>query len=134
MVMDNHRERNPTMTAPATVAAVSAPATESKNWAALSHLSALVLFLGIPSLVGPLIVWLLKRDGSYIEEQAKEALNFNISFTIYGIVSAFLVVAIVGLLLLPAVFVIWLALVIVASLKAANGEQYRYPFTLRFIA
>lgn len=108
--------------------------TESKNWAALSHASALVMFLGVPSVLGPLLVWLVKRDDPFVDDQGKEALNFNISFLIYGIVSAVLVVALVGLILLPVVFVTWLALVIVASLRAANGERYRYPFTLRFIA
>lgn len=122
------------MTAQATVAAVPTPTAESKNWAALSHASAFVLFLGIPSLFGPLVVWLLKRDDQFVDEQGKEALNFNISFLIYGVVAAALVVALVGLILLPAVFVVWLAFVIVASLKAAQGEHYRYPFTLRFIA
>jgi uncharacterized Tic20 family protein len=108
--------------------------TESKNWAALSHASALVMFLGVPSVLGPLLVWLVKRDDPFVDDQGKEALNFNISFLIYGIVSAVLVVALVGLILLPVVFVTWLAFVIVASLRAANGERYRYPFTLRFIA
>ena len=53
---------------------------ESKNWATLSHLSAFVVFLGIPSLIGPLVAWLVKRDDPYVEHHAKEALNFNISF------------------------------------------------------
>ena len=108
--------------------------TESRNWAAASHASALVMFLGVPPVLGPLLAWLVKRDDPFVNDQAKEALNFNISFLIYGVVSAALVVALVGLLLLPVVFFTWLALVIVASLRAANGEHYRYPFTLRFIA
>lgn len=108
--------------------------TESKNWAALTHASALTMFFGVPPVLGPLLVWLVKRDDPFVDDQGKEALNFNISFLLYGIVSAVLVVALVGLILLPVVFVTWLALVIVASLRAANGDRYRYPFTLRFIA
>lgn len=108
--------------------------TESRNWATLSHLSAFVMFLGIPALVGPLVAWLLKRDDPYVGDQAKEALNFNISFMIYGIAAAVSIILIVGLLLLPIVAVTWFVLVIRAAVKASAGEYYRYPFTLRFVA
>ena len=91
------------------------------------------MFLGVPALVGPFVVWLLKRDDPYVDQQAKEALNFNISFLIYGIASALLIILLVGLLLLPIVFVTWFVLVIVASVKASAGEDYRYPLTLRFV-
>jgi hypothetical protein len=106
---------------------------EAKNWAVLSHLSAFVMFFGVPALVGPLLFWLLKRDLPYVDDQAKEALNFNISFLIYGIVAGFLVIFLIGLLLLPIVFVTWFVLVIVAAVRAAAGEHYRYPLTLRLV-
>jgi len=118
----------PTMLAPATE--IDA---EAKRWAAMSHLSAFAMFLGIPTLIGPLVVWLWKRDIPYVDEQGKEALNFNISFLLYGIASALLIIVLVGLLLLPIVFVTWFVLVIVASVKASAGEDYRYPLTIRFI-
>ena len=122
-----------TTTQPTTVAPASTISGEAKGWAALSHLSAFVMFLGVPALVGPFVVWLLKRDDPYVDQQAKEALNFNISFLIYGIASALLIILLVGILLLPIVFVTWFVLVIVASVKASAGEDYRYPLTLRFI-
>lgn len=106
----------------------------SENWGMLSHISSFVMFLGIPAFVGPLVVWLLKRDDPYVDFHGKEALNFNISFMIYGLVAAFLVVVLIGLLALPIVLVTWFVLTIVASLKAASGEYYRYPFTLRLIS
>ena len=106
---------------------------EARRWAAMSHLSAFAVFLGIPSLVGPFVAWLWKRDTPYVDEQAKEALNFNISFLIYGIASALLIIVLVGLVLLPIVLVTWFVLVIVASVKASAGEDYRYPLTVRFI-
>lgn len=118
----------PTMLAPATE--IDA---EAKRWAAMSHLSAFAMFLGIPTLIGPLVAWLWKRDIPYVDEQGKEALNFNISFLLYGIASALLIIVLVGLLLLPIVFVTWFVLVIVASVKASAGEDYRYPLTIRFI-
>jgi uncharacterized Tic20 family protein len=108
--------------------------SESRNWATLSHLSAFVVFLGIPSLVGPLVMWLLRRDDPWAEHHAKEALNFNISFMIYGVVAALSILLVVGLLLLPAVLITWFVLVIQGALRASAGEYYRYPMTMRFVA
>ncbi len=122
--------QTPTETLPTTYKVSS----DSRNLAMLSHLSAFVAFVGIPSLVGPLVVWLLNRDDPYVEAQAKEALNFNISFFLYGLVAAISIILLVGILALPAVVVTWFVLVIVASVKAANGENYRYPFTIRFVS
>jgi uncharacterized Tic20 family protein len=110
------------------------PSTDAKNWATLTQLSALVMFLGIPAVIGPLVVWLIKRDDdAFIDYSGKEALNFNISFLIYGVVAAFLIILLIGLILLPIVFVVWLVLVIVAAVKTSNGEYYRYPLTIRFV-
>ena len=106
----------------------------SRNLAMLSHLSAFVAFVGIPSLVGPLVVWLLNRDDPYVEAQAKDALNFNISFFLYGLVAAISIIVLVGIIALPAVLVTWFVLVIMASVKAANGENYRYPLTIEFVS
>ncbi len=122
--------QTPTETLPTTYEVSS----DSRNLAMLSHLSAFVAFVGIPSLVGPLVVWLLNRDDPYVEAQAKEALNFNISFFLYGLVAGISIILLVGILALPAVVVTWFVLVIVASVKAANGENYRYPFTIRFVS
>jgi len=108
--------------------------SNSRNLAMLSHLSAFVAFVGIPSLVGPLVVWLLNRDDPYVEAQAKDALNFNISFFLYGLVAAISIIVLVGIVALPAVLITWFVLVIVASVKAANGENYRYPLTIEFVS
>jgi uncharacterized Tic20 family protein len=120
----------PTETFPAPYEA----STNSRNLAMLSHLSAFVAFVGIPSLIGPLVVWLLNRDDPHVEAQAKDALNFNISFLLYGLVAAISIILLVGIIALPAVVVTWFVLVIVASVKAANGEDYRYPFTIQFVS
>jgi uncharacterized protein len=119
----------------------------SRTWEVLCHVSALSMFVGIPfgNIVGPLIVWLLKRgDSASIDEHGKESLNFQLSLTLYLIVitlaTVVLTFLIVGVLLWPvliAAFVLGpfidLILVIIASVKASNGELYRYPFTLRLI-
>ena len=69
------------------------------------------------------MVWLLNRDDPYVEAQAKDALNFNISFLLYGLAAAISIIILVGIIALPAVVFTWFALVFVASVKAANGEN-----------
>lgn len=111
------------------------PSSDARNWATLTQLSAFVMFLGIPAVIGPLVVWLIKRDDDpFIDYSGKEALNFNISFLIYGVVAGLLIILLIGLILLPIVFVVWLVLVIVAAVKTSNGEYYRYPLTIRFVS
>lgn len=115
----------------------NSPATltaEDKQWGMLAHLSALSGFL-IPfgNIGGPLLVWLLKKDGSkFVDDQGKESLNFQISMTIYAIAAGLSVLLFIGFLLLPLVLLMWLILTIVASVRASNGEPYRYPATIRF--
>jgi hypothetical protein len=109
-------------------------ASEKRNWATLSHLSAFVMFLGIPAVIGPLVMWLIRRDDPYTEYQAKEALNFNISFMIWGILAGLSILLLIGLILLPAVLITWFVLVIRAAIKTSAGEDYRYPMTMRFVS
>jgi uncharacterized protein len=101
-----------------------------------THLSAFVLFLGVPvSVVGPLIVWLVKReDHPFIDHHGKEAVNFNLSVLIYAIVSFVLMLVLIGFLLIVVVGIVWFVVTIIAAVRAANGEEYRYPLTIRFIA
>lgn len=101
----------------------------------LAHISALSGFI-IPfgSILGPLIIWLIKRDEmSFVNDQAKEALNFNISMTIYAIVAGVLIFVAIGIVLLPVVLISWLVLTIMAAVKANEGVAYRYPLTLRLV-
>ena len=100
-----------------------------------AHLSSLVGFI-IPlgNFLGPLVVWLIKKDTMpFVDDQAKEALNFNITVLIAAIVSGMLTLILIGFLLLVVVGIAWLVLSIMAGLKANEGVAYRYPFTLRLI-
>lgn len=109
---------------------------QARNYGMLCHLTALVLFLGVPfgHLIGPLVVWLLKKnDHPFVDEQGKEALNFQISMTIYALVSALFVFVVVGIFFLIVLAIVDLILVIVASVKISNGQHYRYPLTIRFL-
>ena len=90
-----------------------------KNLGVLSHLAGFVMLFGIPSLFGPLVVWLFNRNNDHVEYHAREALNFNISVTLYAIVSALLILVVVGIVLLPIVLIVWL----IASIVAAGIER-----------
>ena len=109
---------------------------DERNWAMLSHLLALVGYLVIPfgNVAAPLIIYLMKKDESpFVADQARESLNFQISVCIYALISGVLILVLIGLLLLPVVGVAGAILTIIASVKAANGEAYRYPLTIRLI-
>ncbi len=111
------------------------PTQDERTWGMLAHLTAFSGFL-IPlgSVIAPLIVWLIKRDQSeFVADQGREALNFNISVLLAGVVCGILVWIFIGILLGVALFFYWLAMTIVAAIKANEGMRYRYPFTLRLI-
>lgn len=121
------------MTTATTLESAPQVSTESRNWATMTHLSGFVGLFGIPSLFGPLTVWLLKKDDPFVVGEAIEALNFNISFLLYAIAAGISIVALVGLILLPMVLITWFVLTIVAAVRTSDGETYRYPFTIRFV-
>lgn len=109
--------------------------SDAKTWGMLCHLGALAGYV-IPfgNIVGPLIAWQIKKDTSeFVDYHGKEALNFQITVTIAMFVSILLILVIIGIFLLIAIPIIDLVLVIIAAVKASNGELYRYPLTIRFI-
>ena len=108
---------------------------DEKTWGMLCHLAALAgAIIPFGNIIGPLVVWLIKKqEMPFVEDQGKEALNFQISVTIYLIASALLLFVIIGLLLLPAVAIFSLVMTIIAAVKANNGERYRYPLCIRFL-
>jgi uncharacterized Tic20 family protein len=117
--------------APAPSAATEAAGQEvdrdARMWAMLCHLTGLV------GVLGPLVVWLIKKEDSpFVDEQGKEALNFQITMLIYGVVAGMLCFACIGFILLPAVSITALVLLIIAAIKANDGHHYRYPKYLIF--
>ena len=116
-----------------------APATNLINvrtWCAFCHASALLgVFLHFPGhVLAPLIVWLLKREESpEIDAHGKEALNFQISMLIYNAIAAVFCIVLIGFLILPVLWVLNAVFVIIAAIKASDGELYRYPLTIRFL-
>ncbi len=109
----------------------------------LGHLSALTgLFSGLGAIVGPLIVWQVKKDTMpFAAAEAKEALNFNISWMLWGLIlgalTALLMIVVIGVLLIPVLAILgiaWVVFTVIAGLKANEGKPYRYPLTIRFIS
>jgi uncharacterized protein len=108
---------------------------EEKTYGMLAHLTALAGFI-IPFgfVLGPLVIWLMKKDQSeWVDKQGKDALNFNISIAIYGIVAGILTLIVIGLFLAIAVGVFWLVMVIMATIKVNNLEDFQYPLTIKFL-
>lgn len=111
--------------------------SEIRNWCVLCHAAALLgfFFHFLGHLLGPLLVWLIKRDvSSEIDANGKESLNFQISMLLYDIVAGILCLVLIGIPILIALWVLNTVLVIIASVKTSNGEFYRYPLTIRFLS
>lgn len=123
------------------------PSAEDRQWALFAHLSALLGGLltsgwlaSLGCVIGPLIIWQIKKDTlPFAADQAKEALNFNITVAII-----MLVLTLIGLVTLGIGFIVTgplmllvgiaaLVFIIIAAIKSNNGEAYRYPFAFRFI-
>ena len=108
------------------------------------HLSALTgLFTGgIGNIVGPLIIWQVKKDTMpFAASEAKEALNFNISWLLWTLIlvalAFILMIVFIGVLLIPVIAILgiaWVVFSIIGGLKANEGKPYRYPLTIRFIS
>ncbi|OOG61371.1 orotate phosphoribosyltransferase [Rhodanobacter sp. B04] len=133
--------------APGDPSLAGVPSTEERQWAMFAHLSSLLGAIltgafggGWGCFIGPLIIWLVKKDTMpFVDDQGKEALNFNITVAIAFLILLLLSVMTLGIGLIIAIplWVIiglaWLVLTIIAAIKANEGVRYRYPFTLRLI-
>lgn len=111
--------------------APGAPLSDSDQrlWATLAHAGGIVI-----GFVAPLIVWLIYRGrGPFVEDQAKEALNFQILVVIASFVSGLLTLVLLGFVLLPLIGIANLIFCILAAVAANRGETYRYPLNWRII-
>lgn len=108
---------------------------DAKTWSMLCHLSALAGFIiPVGNIIGPLIVWQIKKtEFPQVDDQGKEALNFQITVLLAAIVSFVLMFVVIGIFLLAAVGIANLVFIIIATLRANQGELYKYPFNLRLI-
>ncbi len=108
---------------------------DDRNWAVIAHLSAYAgHFFPFGHIIGPLVVWLLRRESSpFVEDQGKEALNAQISYTLYAIVAGVLCFILIGFPLLLAIWIADVVLVLLAAISASKGRAYRYPLVLRLV-
>lgn len=109
---------------------------QARIWGMLCHLTALLGIIGIPfgNIAGPLIIWLLKKNAyPFVDEQGRESLNFQISMTIFALAAAILIFLNIGFFLLLIIAGINFILVVIASIRAFNGETFIYPFKIQLI-
>lgn len=109
--------------------------SEERSWALLVHLSGLAgVVFPFGNIIAPVVLWIMRRERSaFVDDQGREAINFQISFTIYAIVSAILIILLIGIVMLIALGIAWVVLTIIAAVRANEGVSYRYPMTLRLI-
>lgn len=108
---------------------IETPSSDDKNIATITHLGGTVF-----SFIPGLIVWILKKDDSaYLNDQAKEALNFQITIALAMFVSSILVWLLIGFILIPVVWILNIVFCIIAAIATSKGELYRYPLSLRLI-
>ena len=118
---------------------------EERTWATAAHWSALVGAFVALAFLGPLVVMLVKGNESpWVRRHAVESLNFQLSMLIYSIVGTIVAVLLaivtlgIGLLLIIPLALafggFWLIITIIAAVKTGNGEDYRYPLTIRMVS
>ena len=108
---------------------------DDKTMGMLCHLAAFAgLIIPFGSLIGPLVVWQMKKDQStYIDYHGKESLNFQITMAIAFFVSFILMFVVIGFFLVVGLAIFELVVIIIAAIKANDGVQYQYPINFRFI-
>ena len=109
--------------------------SDDRNYAMFTHIAALGGYI-IPfgNVIGPLVVWLMKKDqSSYVDEHGKASVNFQISLIIWSIVCIPLIFVIVGIFLLIALGVVGLVYLILNAIGATKDQAPSYPISIRFI-
>lgn len=116
--------------------AADAVSDDERIWGVLAHASAFAgLAVPFGNILGPLVVWLLKKDSSaFVDENGLQSLNFQLTWTVLTFVSLLSIVVGVGLLLVPVVVVAWVILVVIATVRASDGEVYDYPLTIDLLS
>jgi uncharacterized Tic20 family protein len=115
---------------------------DRRTWALVAHLSPLPSMMIAMAFIGPLLVYAMKKDDPYVRRHAAEALNFQLSVLLYGLGLGFITLVALavggvgGVVLIPlliALAITWFVLICIAAVKAGDGEEYRYPLTIRFV-
>jgi len=106
-----------------------------RNWAMLCHLSAFAgYFFPFGGIIGPLICWLTRKDESqWVDQNGKQSMNFQLSILLYMVLSIPLIIIIVGIPIIIFLGFLEVICIIIASVKASKGEEFKYPVTIPFI-
>ena len=113
----------------------SQPSKDERTWAMLCHFSAFAgLIFPFGNFLAPLIIWLIKKEElPFVEDQGKEVLNFQISMTIYLLISGMLCIILIGIPIVIGLVIYCFIITIIAAISANDGTPYRYPINLRLI-
>jgi len=107
----------------------SSPTKDECNLAMLAHLSGI-----LTGFLGALVVWLMNKDSSkFVGEQAKEALNFQITILIGLFACWILVFFLIGIFLIPVLLIVNFIFCLLGAMSASKGKPYRYPFAIRLL-
>lgn len=114
----------------------SGVSSDDTTWGVIVHVSAFVgIFIPFGNVLGPLVVWLIKKDESeFVDASGKQALNFQITWTILLLIALVTILVGIGLLLVPILGIAWLIIVVLAAIRTSNGEVYDYPLKIDLIS
>ena len=123
------------MSEESTPAIETTPSKDERTWAMLCHFSTYIGFIfPFGNIIVPLIIWLSKReDLPLVEDQGREVLNFQISMTIYLLISGILCIILIGIPIVIGLIIFSFIITIIAAISANDGKSYRYPINLRLI-
>ena len=109
--------------------------SSERTWGWVSHAGCFVgAWIAMAFLVPLVIMMTTGKDSAFVRRHAVESLNFQISALIYGAVSFVLALVVIGLVLLVILAIFYVVVVVLATMKAARGEEYRYPLTIRLVS
>lgn len=106
-----------------------------RNWAMFCHLSAFAgFFFPFGSIIGPLICWISRREEStWINENGKASLNFQLSILLYTVLAVPLCFILIGIPIVVLLGTLKIICIIIASIRASKGEEFKYPLAIPFI-
>lgn len=110
--------------------------SEERTWGVAVHAVAFLGFIvPLGNILGPLVVWAIKKDeGQFVDENGKQSVNFQITWTLLLIGAALSIILVIGLIIFPLVVIAYFILIIIAIIRASNDQVYEYPLTLDFVS
>lgn len=124
------------VTAPSVKKSTNSSGVEGVKMLGILHLAGNLLSGGTLGLILVVLYYFVQKNklSTLEKETCFEIINFNLSFIVYAFTAAVLMIVLVGFLLIPIVLLTWLILMIVGFLKHISGENYKYPFIIRFVS